>query len=271
MREGKGQSPAVTGCGNGSTGRDLGGVGSRFPPGPAQTPQRPAPSSPVRYVLGGVLLVAGGGQDEGSPRRAQAPVGGLHPCEAAGSGAERSGGEGGRPGLAATRQRRRRPRPPFTACGIRAVLRGLPRHPPPQAERLTGAGAAGEREEREGEREEREGGRASEPLTAPSRSLPGVSPPRAQGWRCRERQGWKRGARPAQEREKPDGTPGRPSAPALPACPAPSRPRPRPRPGPGPRPRRGSARRPRALRDGRRERRAAARLTARRGGPSRGR
>lgn len=41
-------------------------------------PQGPSPPSPVRHVLGGVLRVAGGGQDEGSARRAPAPVGGPH-------------------------------------------------------------------------------------------------------------------------------------------------------------------------------------------------
>lgn len=75
-QEGNGPSTGRALCG------DLPPRRSRFPPEPA-LPSRPlsapAPPSPVRHVLGGVLLVAGGGQDDGGPRRAQAPVCSPHP------------------------------------------------------------------------------------------------------------------------------------------------------------------------------------------------
>lgn len=62
-----------------------------------------SPPSPVRHVLGGVLRVAGGGQDEGSARRAPAPVGGPH-LEPGAEGMAEPGaagtGQRGRPGAA---------------------------------------------------------------------------------------------------------------------------------------------------------------------------
>lgn len=63
----------------------LGGSPAPEEPLPARTrvPSQPLSApSPVHHVLGGVVLVAGGGQDQGSPRRAQAPVGCPHPRSA---------------------------------------------------------------------------------------------------------------------------------------------------------------------------------------------
>lgn len=70
---------------------------------PWDPPSGPLSPSPVRHVLGGVLRVAGGGQDEGSARRAPAPVGGPH-LEPGAEGMAEPGaagtGQRGRPGAA---------------------------------------------------------------------------------------------------------------------------------------------------------------------------
>lgn len=138
---------------------------------PGDPPSGPlSPPSPVRHVLGGVLRVAGGGQDEGSARRAPAPVGGPH-LEPGAEGMAEPGaagtGQRGRPGAArlwpgeavpqrdphgwggARKWRRRRPplrAHPGAASPQRPLSAPLPsRCPPPARPRLLrdGSGESG--------------------------------------------------------------------------------------------------------------------------------
>ena len=96
---------------------------------PARTAGRSPQPSPVRHVSGRVLRVAGGGHDDGSARRAQAPVGGPHPRPGAGKAEGKPEGKARR-GAAGTRRRsgpasrspppaRPRPQPPAPRDGRR--------------------------------------------------------------------------------------------------------------------------------------------------------
>lgn len=229
MREGKGQSPAVTGCGNGSTGRDLGGgweaASRRGPRKPLSAPRPPHPSATFSAGCCSSLEVA---RTRAAPAELRHQSAAFIPArrpaaersEAAGRGEGRAlpqpGNGGGGPA--------RRSQPAGSAPCF-AGSRGT-RHLRRSASQARGRRER-ERRGRERERRGREGERAS-----PSRPLPAASreshPPAPRGGGA--------GSGRAGSGELAPRKSGR-SRTGLPAVPQPPRSRHAPRrPGPGPGP-----------------------------------
>lgn len=179
MREGKGQSPAVTGCGNGSTGRDLGGGGKPLPAGARANPSAPRAllTRPLRSRRGAARRWRWPGRGQpppssGTSRRPSSLRGGRQR-----SGAKRRGGGNAGPC-----------RNQATAAAAPPAVHSL--RDPRRASRAPAAPATsggaphrrggGGRERGEGGRERGEGGRESEraphgPFPQPPGSL---TPPR---------------------------------------------------------------------------------------------